>query len=85
MNPKVDWGSPDAQWASVFAAVLVLLGVGILVALILNSDYEIPNTIPESYVKVDPLTGCEYLNFNGLTPRLDRNGKQICQAVETGE
>lgn len=32
-------------------------------------------------VKIDNLTGCEYLRTyeGGLTPRLDADGKQICR------
>ena len=28
-------------------------------------------------VRTDNLTGCQYLVDNGITPRLDKNGKQI--------
>jgi hypothetical protein len=31
------------------------------------------------YLWIDPLTKCEYLLDHGITPRLDRNGKQICR------
>jgi hypothetical protein len=34
-------------------------------------------------IKTDAFTGCQYLDSShGLTPRLDRNGKQICNIKE---
>ncbi len=47
-------------------------------------------TAPENWLKyhtyTDPETGCQYLKTSGgvlggesMTPRLDRDGKQICQ------
>jgi hypothetical protein len=30
-------------------------------------------------IRVDHLTGCEYLSDWGLTPRLGQDGKQICK------
>ena len=34
-------------------------------------------------IKTDAFTGCQYLeSHHGLTPRLDRNGKQICNIEE---
>lgn len=33
------------------------------------------------YVRTDAKTGCQYLSENGLTPRLDRNGRQICNGI----
>jgi len=30
-------------------------------------------------VLTDSLTGCQYLYRGSLTPRMDRNGKQVCQ------
>ena len=33
-------------------------------------------------IKIDAKTGCHYLNSNGLTPRLNKDGTQICTGKE---
>ncbi len=33
-------------------------------------------------IKIDALTGCQYLSYSGLTPRLDANGNQMCGDIK---
>lgn len=48
-----------------------------------ESNLARPNHAGDPYVYRDTETGCEYLspNGNGITPRMDRTGKQICREV----
>lgn len=39
-----------------------------------------PNGRSGMVIKIDNLTGCQYLeSYQGLTPRMDPDGKQICE------
>lgn len=44
-----------------------------------NSDKDF-FTRSDMSIKTDYLTGCQYLttSWGGITPRLDKNGKQVC-------
>jgi len=62
-----------------FAAAILLLPLG-------GCDKPVSETVPtvaNLYVYRDAGTGCEYVgaSHHGITPRLGRDGKQICSEV----
>ena len=66
---------------AVALAVSVVLGLALfgIWTIIAESEERLPDHL---FVSVDSRTGCHYLRYdNGryLTPRLDQNGKQICE------
>lgn len=66
---------------------LIIYGAVSLISLFAGSNYGRDDSDPPGSrsglgVFVDHRTGCHYLSrpFGGLTPRLGRDGKQICDA-----
>lgn len=71
---------------------LIIYGVVLAVAILLGVVYLVPALTPPSQpvsvqyytslpVTIDPLTGCHYLTSYGFTPRLDADGRQICEPL----
>lgn len=63
--------------------LIILFGLSIINEFIPRDDSD-PRTGGRSGLSVftDYLTGCQYLGLRGtLTPRLDKNGKQVCIEV----
>jgi len=63
-------------FAFIAAVLLALTGCGRSESRAGNGGARTP------YVWSDPATGCEYLaqmDGKALTPRMDRNGKQVCR------
>ena len=60
--------------------ILMVLSLVSLVGCGVRDDTDPPNGISGLNVFTDHLTGCQYLKagLGGLTPRMDQNGKQIC-------
>jgi len=52
-----------------------------------NRNLHVTYDSTEYPVYIDPRTGCEYFVSRGLTPRLDKDGKVICNLnnIEPGE
>jgi hypothetical protein len=73
---------------SLTAFVLFLLvggAVGAYVAIQPHDDSDPPGGRSDLSIRIDALTGCQYLSAGwrgGLTPRLDRDGHQICGASQ---
>lgn len=65
-----------------FIIIIVVLGFGFLFIIIPADDSDI-SAFDRSEIKVsiDAMTGCHYLSasFGGVTPRLDSDGKHICE------
>lgn len=67
-------------------ALSVLAASGFILATLSSSHNNINNISTDEpsnmSLKIDHATGCQYLSngiFGGLTPRLDKNGRQICE------
>lgn len=82
----------DAVW-SILGNLALLYCVLIGVASILNmlpfwkDDTDPPKGRSDLKVYTDHRTGCQYIGTGsgGLTPRLDANGKQICQRKDESD
>jgi len=66
--------------------LIILLIIGLLVA-VFDKQYSTKNELPldneNISVYVDPDTGCQYLKTykGGITLRLNKDGKQICEGM----
>ena len=66
-------------------AFLLIVFAGYMVASLLDKnlpkdDTDSPDGRNGMVLLTDHLTGCQYLRAGGgVTPRMDRNGKQICR------
>lgn len=63
----------------------VLIGVALLSALpFLKDDFDPTNGRSGLKIYTDHRTGCQYIGAGsgGLTPRLDANGKHICEGKD---
>ena len=67
--------------SAIWLACLLVVGAGIVGLATQRDDTDAVDS-PRSgmYPHIDARTGCHYLSrpFGGITPRLDREGKQIC-------
>jgi len=72
---------PWARWAKIILAIAVC-------ATLLALAGCAPRTAGDAKSAIDPVlyvdqeTGCHYLStgqFSGITPRMDRDGKQVCK------
>lgn len=77
------------SFAFTMYVALVIIMVGVLSVIFINNhvapydDSDPPNGRSGMDVLTDHLTGCQYLYRRGaITPRMDRDGKQIC--ITTG-
>lgn len=74
---------PWARWAKIIFAIVVcatllsLAGCGLRH----QDDSDPPDGSSGIKPRTDALTGCQYLTYpaGGITPRMDRNGKQVCK------
>ena len=70
-------------WGRTFVLLMIMLWGMILYQAMQpyepRDDSDGPTEISHMEVFTDHLTGCQYLYRGSLTPRMDRNGKQICR------
>ncbi len=61
--------------------VLIVMAMAVTLAGCAKDDSDPENGVSGMNVYRDNLTGCEYLGIThgGLTPRMDRNGQQVCR------
>ncbi len=77
------------EWLNKYKGTLVFIAVFWLILWLLNSDFvnprdetDTPDERSGMALYIDHGTGCQYVKagiFGGLTPRLGRDGKQICR------
>lgn len=61
---------------------LLIFADGVFGPFLLTDSSDAPNRRSGLSVHVDHLTGCHYFGKgNALTPRLDRDGRQICAGL----
>ena len=74
------------EWVATVCKWITILG-GSLLFITLAATWFMPDTRDDSdsptqrsgmMILTDYGTGCQYLWRNGLTPRMDANGKQVC-------
>ena len=70
-------------WGRTFVLLMIMLWGVILYQAMQpyepRDDSDGPTENSHMDVFTDHLTGCQYLYRGSLTPRMDRNGKQICR------
>jgi len=71
-------------WQAFDIGTFIIAWIGIVILLFIYNPYD--DTDPENgrsglSVYIDNKSGCQYLGtlFGGLTPRLNREGKQYCE------
>lgn len=65
----------------IVVAVLLMWASGRFEATFLRDDSDPPDGNSGMKPRTDHRTGCQYLttSYGGITPRLDHNGKHICE------
>lgn len=81
-NAVPNRNDPWVQWAR---AIFLLFVAAVMLASISGCQPRVGDKSPTAYdpvLYIDTETGCHYLatrSTNALTPRMDRNGKQVCR------
>ena len=78
---EAERGEPCA-WSKWSGRVVLLFVVAVLLAMLSGCSEARADGPQPPAVYVDPMTRCHYLSTghdSGLTPRMDRDGKQVCK------